>query len=114
MEEMQLANGAPMNLDELTPAGGGSLRAPAAPAVHEPVATFTLTRAMHPDEIWSPRSGELAPPARPLSAAPGYYSGAESERPVPVVHMGETPIVGNLVDTSRAVRAALRSGRLVN
>jgi hypothetical protein len=102
-----------MNLDDVTPAGGGSLRGPAAPAVSEPVATFTLTRAVHPDEIWSPCSGELSPPQRPLTPAPDYCAGAESERPVPAAHMGETPTVGNLVrDTSRAVRAALRPGSI--
>jgi hypothetical protein len=99
-----------MNLDDLTPAGGGSLRALAAPAVHEPVATFTPTRAVHPDEIWSPRGSELARQQRPLSPAPDYYAGAESERPVPAAHMGESPIVGDLVSASRTVRTALRPG----
>ena len=100
-----------MNLDDLTPSGGGSLRGPAAPAIREPIATFTQTRAMHPDDIWSPRGGEFAPQQRPFSPAPDYYARAESERPVPAMHMGETPIVGDLVnDTHRAVRAALRPG----
>jgi hypothetical protein len=102
-----------VNLYVMTPSGGGSLRGPAAPAVGEPVATFTPTRVIHPDEIWSPRSGELSPPQRPLTPAPDYYAGAECERPVPAAHMGETPTVGNLVrDTSRAVRAALRPGSI--
>lgn len=99
-----------MNLDDLTPSGGGSLRATAAPAVAEPVATFTPTRVIHPDEIWSPRGSELARLARPFGSAPDYYAHAESERPVPALHMGERPIIGNLVDTNRAVRAMLRPG----
>lgn len=100
-----------MNLEEMTPAGGGSLRGRAAPAVSEPVATFTLTQPQHPDTIWSPRGGELASPQRSVSPALDYYAGAEAERPRPVVHMGETPILGSLVrDTSRDVRAALRPG----
>lgn len=99
-----------MNLDDVTPAGGGSLRGPAAPAVSEPVATFTRMQAVHPDEIWSPRGGELAPQQRPLSPSPDYYAHAESERPVPAAHMGEGPIVGDLVRTSRTVRAMLRPG----
>jgi hypothetical protein len=109
---MHLPNGDVVNLDDLTPAGGGALRATAAPAVAEPVATFTPTRVIHPDEICSPRSGELSPPQRPLTPAPDYYAHAESERPVPASHMGETPIMGNLVDTSRAVRAMLRPGSI--
>jgi hypothetical protein len=67
-------------------------------------------RAMHPDEIWSPRGSELAPLERPFGSAPDYYAHAESERPVSASHMGEAPIVGNLVDTSRAVRAMLKPG----
>lgn len=61
-----------MNLDDMTPAGGGALRAPAAPAVAEPVATFTPTPVIHPDEIWSPRGSELAPLERPFGSAPDY------------------------------------------
>jgi hypothetical protein len=110
MEAMHLANGDVVNLDDLTPSGGGSLRATAAPAVAEPVATFTPTRVIHSDEIWSPRGAELASLERPFGSAPDYYAHAESERPVPASHMGETPVMGNLVDTSRTVRAALRPG----
>lgn len=96
-----------MNLNDLTPSGGGSLHGPVTRAA-EPVATFTLTRAMHPDEIWNPRGSETAPPGRPLRHT--RYA-EESERSRPAGHMGETPSAGNLVrDTSRTVRAALRSG----
>lgn len=71
-----------MDLDSLVPAGGGSLRAPVMPRVIEPVATFTQTRAMHPDEIWSPRGSEIAPPQRPLPQPTQFYQHAESEHPV--------------------------------
>lgn len=94
-----------MNLDDMTPAGGGSLRdpgAPAAPAIRQTVATFTRTASPHPDTIWSPRGGELAPPDRPLSPSPDAYTDAESERPAPRDYMG--------TDLHRTVRAALRPG----
>ena len=90
-----------MNMDDMTPAGGGDLRGPTAPAA-EPVATFTPTQAVHPDTIWSPRGGELAPPDRPLSPTRDYYSGAESERPASLSYMA--------ADLHRTVRAALRPG----
>ncbi|MGH3120873.1 MAG: hypothetical protein ACRDND_07530 [Streptosporangiaceae bacterium] len=93
----------------MTPSGG-SLPESAAPAVRQTVATFTPTQVVHPDEVWSPRGGELTPPDRPFSPSRAAYAGAESERPVPAAYMGERPIVGNLVDTHRAVRAALRPG----
>jgi hypothetical protein len=43
-----------MNLDDpdLLPVGGGSLRGPASPPVHEPVARFTPTKNVDPSEIW--------------------------------------------------------------
>ena len=90
-----------MNMDDMTPVGGGSLRGPAAPSA-EPVATFTPTQAVHPDTIWSPRGGELAPPDRPISPTRDYYSGAESERPASLSYMA--------ADLHRTVRAALRPG----
>jgi hypothetical protein len=41
-----------MDLDDLTPALGGSLR--------DPAGTFIPTGAQHPDAIWNPRGGELS------------------------------------------------------
>lgn len=98
-----------INDTDLAPVGGGTLRGPAAPSVSKTAGTFTPTRAVHPDEIWSPRGGEIAPPDRPLTPAPDYA--VESERPVRAAYMGETPTVGNLVrDMHPVVRAALRPG----
>ena len=70
-------NGDSTDPDSLVPAGGSSLRGLVTPAA-EPVVTFIPARPVHPDELWSPRGGELAPPQRPLAPAPDYYAGAES------------------------------------
>jgi len=48
-----------MDLDDLTPVGGGSLRGRHVYATGEPVATFRPTQAVHPDEYWHPLGGEL-------------------------------------------------------
>lgn len=92
-----------MNIEDadLAPVGGGTLRGQAGP-VRESVATFTPTSSPHPDTIWSPRGGELAPPDRPLTPSPDAYTAAESERPVPAAYMA--------TDLHRTVRAALRPG----
>jgi hypothetical protein len=97
-----------MDLNDLTPAGAGSLRAPAAPAIREPVGTFSETRVQHPDEIWNPRGSEIGPPQRPLGPAPGYSAGAGSERSVQA-DTSERPTAGDTVrNAQRTVRAALR------
>jgi hypothetical protein len=100
-----------MDLNDMTPAGGGELRGGPAEPVRQTVGTFTPTQIQHPDAIWSPRGGELAPPDRPLTPSPDAYARAESERSAPAAYMGETPTVGNLVrDMHPVVRAALRPG----
>lgn len=71
-----------INDSDLAPVGGGQLRGQAEPAVRQTAGTFTPTQAQHPDTIWSPRGGELAPPDRPLGPTPDAYTRAESERPV--------------------------------
>jgi hypothetical protein len=43
-----------MDMDDLTPAGSGSLRFPVPGPSGRTVATFTPTRSVHPDEIWQP------------------------------------------------------------
>jgi hypothetical protein len=48
-----------MDIQDLVPAGGGSLRGRPVPAPRQTVATFTPTRTLHPDEIWSPRSHDI-------------------------------------------------------
>src|ERR1700761_8657408 len=47
------------DIQDFIPAGGGSLRGALRPATREPVATFTPTQTVHPDEIWHPWGGEL-------------------------------------------------------
>ena len=91
-----------MNLEDMTPAGGGKLRSGPDEPVRQTVGTFTPTQIQHPDEIWNPRGGELAPPDRPISPTRDYYSGAESERPASLSYMA--------ADLHRTVRAALRPG----
>lgn len=105
-----------MNIDDgdLTPARGGSLRDALRPGrgfEHEPVdgaerasqhsavnaATFTKT-ALHPDQIWNPRSREITG-HRPWR--PGSH--ADHREPEPAEH---TPHV----EAARMVRAALRPG----
>jgi hypothetical protein len=87
-------------MDEVTPAGSGSLRDAVRPASREPVATFTPTRTVHPDQIWSPRSREIHGhrPWRPGSQA-DHREPEHAGRPV---HPGE--------DVARTVRAVLRPG----
>lgn len=99
-----------MDLDTLVPAGGGSLSRPVTPRVSEPVATFTQTRAMHPDEIWSPRGSEIAPPQRPLTQPAQLYQRAESERPAERQHGLALPHA----EAAAQVRAALRPGAVVS
>lgn len=91
-----------INDADMVPVGGGELRGGPAEPVRQTVGTFTPTQALHPDTIWSPRGGELAPPDQPLTPSPDAYAGAESERPVPAAYMA--------ADLHRTVRAALRPG----
>ena len=96
----------PMDLEDLTPAGG-SFRFALRPASSaEPMATFTRTRAMHPAEIWSPKGGKLAGPQRPLTQPAQFYQHAESERPADRQHNTALPPE----EIARAVRSALRPG----
>jgi hypothetical protein len=78
-----------MDMDDLTPSDGGSLRAALRPATAEPVATFTPTGVTHPDAIWSPRGSELAPPPRPPFTAGDYRAEAPAERPTARETMGD-------------------------
>ena len=99
-----------MDINDMTPVGGGDLRGPEAPSISKSAGTFTPTASPHPDLIWNPRGGELAPPGRPLSPSPDAYTDAPAERPVPAAHMADDPVMGSLPDTHRAIRAALRPG----
>ncbi len=91
-----------MDTDTFTPTAGGSLRD--APASAARVARFTVPRAVHPDEIWEPRGGELAGRSWPGHGAehPGRHRAH--------TYMGEEPVVGNLVRDVHQARAALRPG----
>ncbi len=84
-----------MDLDDLTPAGGGSLRGRVLHAGQQ-VATFTPTGAPPPDDIWHPLGGELDQP-RPKRAQPRQERKAgHAEHP----H----------AETARTIRSALRPG----
>lgn len=101
-----------MDLDDFTPAGGGSLRDQY--GTREPVATFTPTRYTHPDEHWSPIGGELDP-GRMTSPSPSISPvkfGSTTAQ-----HDGEqnraSADVGDGFDlqtTARTIRSALRPG----
>lgn len=104
--ELPPSNGDTVNLDDLTPAGSGSLADPTAPPSREPVATFTPTAYAQPDAIWSPRAHEIAPPGRPL---PGH--GFEHE-PLGGAERTAQHTAGDVGDYETAVgrvRAALRA-----
>jgi hypothetical protein len=76
-----------MDLDDFTPAGGGSLRDQY--GTREPVATFTEALFTHPDDIWHPLGGELdqsrpqrAPPRQDRKAGHAEHPHAETARMV--------------------------------
>jgi hypothetical protein len=54
-------------VDDFASAGAGSLRG--RHATREPVATFTETRTLHPDEIWHPLGGGLDSRAPSLTSS---------------------------------------------
>jgi hypothetical protein len=87
------------DMDDLTPAGSGSLRGALRPGTREPVATFTATRTVHPDEIWNPRGGEITGP-RPWRSG----SQADHREPKRAGRMRQHEEVG------QTVRTALRPG----
>ena len=98
-----------MDIQDLVPVGGGTLRGLPAPATSEPVATFTPTQTVHPDEIWRPLGGELD------SRAPSLTSSADDQVQTP-----QQPDAGprrpgtdagdgySFHNTARMVRSALR------
>jgi hypothetical protein len=89
-----------MDLDDLTPAGGGSLRGP--------VATFTPTGAQHPDTIWNPRGGELSGGSPQRSGSGASFPVAEiahAASALPAVDPDDP-----LSTAHHAIRTALRSG----
>lgn len=100
-----------MNLDDMTPVGGGTLRGQAAPSTSKLAGTFSETRAVDPSEIWQPHSREVAPGDRPLSNPDPYARpGAASERPARWEHMGERGVfaVPGHTEVAQMTRAAVR------
>jgi hypothetical protein len=85
-----------VDMDDLTPAGAGSLRDRTHRVGRQTVATFTPPRTVHPDEIWNPRGAEITG-HRPWRSA----SKAHHQEPK---HAEHTPHQ----ETARMVRAALR------
>jgi hypothetical protein len=98
-----------MDLDEMTPAGGGSLRGPAAPPAREPVATFTRPPDLSLDEIW--HGGRTTDATRggtqgiPFGYRPGHSLGHE---PIARAERGAFDVA----DTAGSIRTALRPGSL--
>jgi hypothetical protein len=88
-----------MDLDDLAPARGGSLRDGTHRVGRQTVGTFTETRTVHPDQIWNPRGGELTG-SRP------WRSDSEADHRGPE----RTRRVSHHEQAARTVRAALRSG----
>jgi hypothetical protein len=98
-----------MDLDDLTPALGGSLRGPITPRVSEPVATFTPTGITHPDQIWSPRGSEIGPQQRPLTQ-PAQFGRSIEHEPVNTSERTAQGTVQTIADHAAGIRAALRPG----
>jgi hypothetical protein len=71
-----------MDLDDFTPADGGSLRGQPVPEA-EPVATFTQTQTVHPDSCWHPLGGELDPGRAPSRAHSAQNRGGPGSRQTP-------------------------------
>jgi hypothetical protein len=98
-----------MNLDDMTPAGGGSLRAPATPGPGDG-RDVHAHRGHAPGRDMEPARLRACPPQRPLPTRTDVNEvGTRRAR----AH-GETSLVGSVVHhIARDVRAALRasSGR---
>lgn len=94
-----------MDLDDFTPAGGGSLR--------EPLGTFTQTQYVHPDVHWNPLGGEfqqghgltLAPATSPVK-----FGSATAQQDAEPGRPGADTGDFDLQATSRTIRSSLRPG----
>ena len=95
--------------DQLAPVGGGSMRPVTGQQAAEPVGRFTVTRPVHPSEIWQPHSRSITPPDRPLTSRDAY-AGAPSERPMQREYSGESGVfaVPHFTIAAQAARAAVR------
>jgi len=106
-----------MDLEDLTPAGGGSLSRPVIGPHGRPVATFTAPETPHPDELWTPltrmqdvtRDGQQGAPF----GRPGH--GLEHE-PLDQDERNSEHLVQNVgahVQVAGQIRSALRPGGTV-
>lgn len=93
--------GETLDIQDFVPTGGGSLREPY--GTREPVATFTDTRFIHPDEIWHPLGGELD------SRVPSLSAGGQGETQQRDAEQSDgTGDAFDLHATSRTIRSVLR------
>jgi hypothetical protein len=92
-----------MDMDDLTPAGSGSLRSALRPGSVEPVAAFTPTRTRHPDEICELEHGR---PWRGQTGLGEDDHDQEAERDI-----GDgLDISGWVAQVGASVRSTLRGG----
>jgi hypothetical protein len=106
-----------MNIDDpdLTPAGA-SLSRPVLGPHREPVATFTPTRAVHPDELWEPltRTTGMTRDGQQGDPFGGYQPGhALEHEPLDSAEKAGQHTTQNVFDHVQAagnIRSALRPG----
>ena len=120
-----------MDLDDLTPMGGGSLRMPVTGPHRQTVASFTLTRNVDPAEAWQPftRMNDVTRGGQQGNPYGSFGHGLEHE-PVDraermAMHTAQTatkdkdedgqdgewkPVVFDHAEAATAIRAALRPG----
>lgn len=97
-----------MNLDDMTPVGGGDLRGPAAPSTSKLAGTFSETKITDPAEVWAPRSRDVGVDTS-TRYDPYRLPGRESERPMARDYAGaDGPL--SFHDVGVRTRAAVRPG----
>jgi hypothetical protein len=105
-----------MNLDDLTPDGGGSLRRPVLGPHGRAVATFTAHETPDPASLWTPftRTTEQTRDGQQGSPLGGYQPGHGLEHePLDRAERDSDHLVQNVyshAQTARQIRAALRGG----
>jgi hypothetical protein len=99
-----------MDIQDVVPSGGGSLRGPQA----EPVATFTDTQFVHPDEYWHPLGGEFDSRAPSLSSDDEGATSQQAQAAQRDASPGRsgTDMGGrfDLQGTARMIRSSVRPG----